>query len=63
MGSAGGGVELTKVVLGGFVGVEFLVYVQLSGKHTYTKKHARCQQRKDSHYAAPTGAPTPGVSN
>lgn len=49
LGSAGGGVELTKVVLGGFVGVELLVYVQLSGRHKYTKKHARRQQRKDSH--------------
>lgn len=45
-GSAGGGVELTKVVLGGFVGVELLVDVQLSGRHKYTKKHAKTPTKK-----------------
>lgn len=47
-GSAGGGVELTKVVLGGFVGVELLVYVQLSGRHKHAKKHAKTPTKKIS---------------
>lgn len=36
LGSAGGCVELTKVVLGGFVGVQLRVQVLLPGK----KRHA-----------------------
>lgn len=46
LGSAGGGVELTKVVLGRFVSVELLLYVLLSGKHTYTKKECMTPTKK-----------------
>lgn len=45
-GSAGGGVELTKVILGGFVGVELLVDVQLSGRQQIHK-----EARKDANKA------------
>lgn len=37
--SAGAGVELMKVVLGGFVGIELLVQVLLTGADTDTNKH------------------------
>lgn len=46
LGSAGGGVELTKVLLGGFVGVELLAKILLSGKHTCARSMLDANKEK-----------------